>query len=74
VRLRDGEEIRARRVVSAAGVLATVDRLLPPEYATQDWVASIRGLRPAPAHVCLYLGFKGDIRKRRRRPGQSLVL
>ena len=63
VRLRDGEEIRARRVVSAAGVLATVDRLLPPEYATQDWVASIRGLRPAPAHVCLYLGLKGDIRQ-----------
>ena len=63
VRLRDGEELRARRVVSAAGVLATVDRLLPREYATQDWVASIRGLRPAPAHVCLYLGFKGDIRK-----------
>jgi all-trans-retinol 13,14-reductase len=63
VRLRDGEEIRARRVVSAAGVLATVDRLLPREYATQDWVASIRGLSPAPAHVCLYLGLKGDIRK-----------
>jgi len=62
VRLRDGEELRARRIVSAAGALATVDRLLPGEYATQDWVASIRRLAPAPAHVCLYLGFKGDIR------------
>ncbi len=63
VRMRDGEEIRARRIVSAAGALATVDRLLPQQYATQDWVASIRGLSPAPAHVCLYMGFKGDIRK-----------
>lgn len=62
VRLADGEEIRARQVVSAAGVLSTVDRLLPPEYATRDWVASVRNLAPAPAHVCLYLGFKGDIR------------
>ena len=26
------------------------------------WVDAIRELRPAPAHVCLYLGFKGDIR------------
>ena len=60
--LADGEEIRARQVVSAAGVLATVDRLLPGEYATRDWVASVRTLAPAPAHVCLYLGFKGDIR------------
>lgn len=63
VRLKDGEELRARRVVSAAGVLSTVDRLLPRAYATHDWVASIRGLRPAPAHVCLYMGFKGDIRR-----------
>ena len=62
VRMRDGEELRARRIISAAGALATVDRLLPAEYATRAWVASIRGLAPAPAHVCLYLGFKGDIR------------
>jgi all-trans-retinol 13,14-reductase len=63
VRLRDGEELRARRVVSAAGARATVERLLPPEFAARAWVASIRNLPPAPAHVCLYLGFKGDIRR-----------
>lgn len=63
VRLRDGEEIRARRVVSAAGILSTVQRLLPREVADQSWAASIRSLSPAPAHVCLYLGFRGgDIR------------
>ena len=63
VRLTDGEEIRARRVVSAAGARTTVERLLPPEHTTRAWVASIRNLAPAPAHVCLYLGFKGDIRQ-----------
>lgn len=63
VRLTDGEEIRARRVVSAAGARTTVERLLPPEFAARSWVASIRNLAPAPAHVCLYLGFKGDIRQ-----------
>ncbi len=63
VRMRDGEEIRASRVISAAGALATVNRLLPATEAGGSWVDSIRELKPAPAHVCLYLGFKGDIRE-----------
>lgn len=63
VRLVDGEEIRAPRVVSAAGILATVRRLLPAEYAQADWVRQIESLSPSPPHVCLYLGFKGDIRE-----------
>src|SRR5690606_9945232 len=68
VRLRgrggaDGEVIRADRIVSAAGVWATVERMLPPEYGEQDWARSVARLAPAPPHVCLYLGFEGDIRK-----------
>ncbi|MFT4626605.1 MAG: all-trans-retinol 13,14-reductase [Myxococcota bacterium] len=62
VRLTTGEEIRATQTISAAGVMATVERLLPPE-ALGPWVAPVRKLRPASAHVCLYLGFEGDIRK-----------
>ena len=61
VRLAGGEEIRSRRVVSAAGIMSTVSRLLPPHYGEQAWAKSVNDLRPAPAHVCLYLGFKGDI-------------
>lgn len=61
VRLADGEELRAPRIVSAAGVMSTVERLLPAA-ARGDWAAPITRLRPASAHVCLYLGFKGDIR------------
>jgi all-trans-retinol 13,14-reductase len=61
VRLADGEVIEARRVVSAAGAIATVDRLLPEPERDDPWARSIAGLAPSPCHVCLYLGFKGDI-------------
>jgi len=63
---KTGEVIRARKVVSAAGVMSTVTRLLPESVRlgkAASWQDDIRALHPAPAHVCLYLGFKGDIRK-----------
>ncbi len=62
VRLTDGEEIRAPLVMSAVGAPATVARLLPETERRAAWTAEVAGLRPGPAHVCLYLGFKGDIR------------
>jgi all-trans-retinol 13,14-reductase len=62
VRLASGEAIHASKVISAAGVLATVNRLLPERYRDDPWIGELRPLRPASAHVCLYLGFKGDIR------------
>jgi all-trans-retinol 13,14-reductase len=63
VRLESGEELRAHSIISAAGVLSTVRRLLPPDVQQQPWVQDISALAPAPAHVCLYLGMKGDIRQ-----------
>lgn len=63
VMMQDGEVIEAKRVISAAGVMATLARLLPEEVAQADWAQPIRRLSPAPAHVCLYMGFKGDIRQ-----------
>ncbi|MEM8930859.1 MAG: NAD(P)/FAD-dependent oxidoreductase, partial [Acidobacteriota bacterium] len=62
VRLQDGETLRAKRVVSAASVASTVRYLLPEQYRDDSWTDSVRDLQPGPAHVCLYLGFKGDIR------------
>jgi all-trans-retinol 13,14-reductase len=62
VRMRGGDEIRADAVISAAGCLSTVLRLLPESERHKAWARSIAELRPAKAHVCLYLGFKGDIR------------
>lgn len=62
VRLVGGEEIRAKRVVSATSVATTAARLLPEKVRSQPWVREVGALEPGPAHVCLYLGFKGDIR------------
>jgi all-trans-retinol 13,14-reductase len=62
VRLKDGEVIRAKRVVSGVGARPTVTRLLPKKYQNDQWARAIAELKPAPAHVCLYIGFKGDIR------------
>jgi all-trans-retinol 13,14-reductase len=61
VRMADGEEIRAERVVSAIGAWSTVTRLLPEAVANQSWANRIERLQPSAAHVSLYLGFKGDI-------------
>lgn len=55
VRLDDGTEIAARRVISTAGAVTT-ERLLgedPPAPAYRE---------AGPAHVSLYLGFRGDVR------------
>ena len=62
VRLKSGEQLRAPRIISAAGVLSTTRTLLPEAYRQTPWAQSFAQLRPASAHVCLYLGFKGDIR------------
>lgn len=63
VRLTDGEVIKAKKVISAVGALATISRLLPSTEQTQGWAREISRIGSGPAHVCLYLGFKGDIRK-----------
>ncbi len=62
VRLADGTEYRAPQIISAAGVQSTVRRLLPESVREQGWAKEVVALRPASAHVCLYIGFKGDIR------------
>jgi len=63
VRLANGDEIRSPRVVSAAGVASTLQRLLPEEHRATAGGPSVNTLRPGPAHVCLYIGFEGDIRE-----------
>ena len=47
----------------AAGVASTVTRLLSAELQDTSWARSVATLAPAPAHVCLYLGLRGDIRQ-----------
>ncbi len=63
VELDDGEVIEAPRIISAAGVQSTVKRLLPAPHKDASWAKSITELKPAPCHLCLYIGFHGDIRQ-----------
>ncbi len=63
VALKDGRTFSAKQIVSCAGVQSTVRRLLPQAIREQPWAKDVAKLRPASAHVCLYIGFKGDIRK-----------
>jgi len=60
VRLRGGEELRAPLIISGAGAHGTL-KLLPEALQRESWASSLAALKPAPAHVCLYLGFKGDV-------------
>lgn len=55
VRLNDGREIEASRVISAAGAPVTANMLPEGTLPTSPRIT------PGPAHVSLYLGFEGDI-------------
>ena len=60
VSLTNGDTYRAPVVVSGIGAWGTVTQLLPSGLASADWASRIASHHPAPAHVCLYLGFHGD--------------
>ena len=55
VRLSDGTIIPTKRVISAAGAVPTSDMLSGPRPVATPYEEA------GPAHVSLYLGFKGDI-------------
>lgn len=61
IRTSDGEEIRAKAVVSNIGARETVDKLLPQSAGHEDWQAKIRSLPSSIAHFNVFLGFEGDI-------------
>jgi len=61
VRTADGEEIRAKAVISNIGAFETVNQLLPDGHGEDDWVDEIRAFGPSICHFSLFLGFEGDI-------------
>lgn len=61
VRLQGGEELFAPIVISAAGAKATASRLVPREYRESAWAKDLSELGQSPPHICLYLGFEGDV-------------
>lgn len=58
VRMADGHEIHATSVVSNAGILPTVNQLLPPELRPAFKVDN--GVELSSGHLCLYAGFNGS--------------
>lgn len=61
-RLADGEVVRADDVIVASGMGTAVRRLLPEPLRESPWGRDLSTIGPGPAHVCLYLGFRGDPR------------
>jgi len=61
VRTDDGEEIRAKAVISNIGARETIDNLLPDDCGHLEWIEEIRSLPSSIAHYTLFLGFEGDI-------------
>lgn len=61
VRMRSGEEFFAPLVISAAGAKLTASKLIPEKHKTGPWVSQLESMNQSPPHVCLYIGFEGDI-------------
>ncbi len=60
VRMADGSEILAKKIISNAGFMNTIEKLLPKEsqqkHKVHDWTDK---LHRSSAHLCIYAGFKG---------------
>ena len=63
VKLESGETIKAKKIVSAAGVKTSINAFIPYKKQYENWINSINELGDSPPYLCLNLGFKGDIKK-----------
>jgi all-trans-retinol 13,14-reductase len=61
VRTADGRTYRSPRIISDAGVLNTVGRLLPAEWRDSAWGKEILSFAPSHSAVVMHLGFEGDV-------------
>ena len=60
VRMANGDEIQADKVISAVGVQNTFGQLVPPDVAARLPVAQqAQSLRPAVSHIGLFIGLNG---------------
>jgi phytoene dehydrogenase-like protein len=62
VRLAGGETLAGRCVVSDAGAINTVKRLLPEGLRGSSWAREVLSFTPSLAHLQLYLGLEGELR------------
>jgi len=61
VRMSDGREFRAPMVLSDAGAVNTLERLLPADLPAADGLrGQLHSLKPSTAHLSLYVGLSQD--------------
>ncbi|MFT5054280.1 MAG: all-trans-retinol 13,14-reductase [Granulosicoccus sp.] len=63
VEMEDGSTIEAPMIVSGAGYLNTMGRLLEPSLQQKIGYDPSKGVPPSVSHVCLYIGLKHDLRE-----------
>jgi all-trans-retinol 13,14-reductase len=62
VLLADGRRISGKNIISSVGVFNTVEKLLPDSCpAKKDFLKKMESTTRSIAHLCLYIGVKGDI-------------
>ncbi len=60
VKMKDGKEFRATRIISGAGIHITYKKLIPPAIsAKHQLIQQVQKVKPSVAHACLYIGLKG---------------
>ncbi len=60
VQLTNGDQLRAKRVVSNAGAYNSLMRFLPEGVLPQKMYESLAKIRPSIAHGCLYIGLNAS--------------
>ncbi|EKB49999.1 phytoene desaturase family protein [Cecembia lonarensis] len=64
VRMADGNELMAEKVISNAGVFNTFQRLIDPQHPLYPKLQrQFEGLSASVAHICLYIGIKKSNRE-----------
>jgi len=61
VKMKDGKVIRAKNIVSNAGIMTTYNKLLPSETVKKHHLkAQLQKVKPSVAHASLYIGLEGS--------------
>ncbi|MBX7147927.1 NAD(P)/FAD-dependent oxidoreductase [bacterium] len=63
VRLKDGSEFYAKKIISAIGAKNSINKLLPTSILQTNWAKEILNLPHSPPYLCLNMGFKGNIKE-----------
>ncbi|MEM6348421.1 MAG: NAD(P)/FAD-dependent oxidoreductase [Bacteroidota bacterium] len=61
VRMADGKEFRADKIISGAGIITTYNKLLPQTSVQKHRLQEqVQKVNPSVAHACLYVGLKAS--------------